>query len=216
MHEIKPTGIYSADEIAEIFETTKRYVWSVLSSGDLTGRKVSKRWYSTGAALLAFLENPPLPSSPAIRSPGLERAAGTSQTTTITAADEASAPVDAVGLTAVTKQHLFSIQSALEKTSARQQTERTDSNNADRDRLADSPTPPPASPIELQIEREAALSKAWQDAGGSVQNTVKLMNQRMQNGGPAPEQAGKWTQSSVRKIAQHLGLNRNNLARYSP
>ena len=124
MHEIKPTGIYSADEIAEIFETTKRYVWSVLSSGDLTGRKVSKRWYSTGAALLAFLENPP----------------------------------------------------------------------------------PPASAIELQSEREAALSKAWQDAGGSVQNTVKLMNQRMQNGGPAPEQAGKWTQSSVQKIAQHLGL----------
>ncbi|MEZ5591467.1 MAG: helix-turn-helix domain-containing protein [Gammaproteobacteria bacterium] len=208
MHEIKPTGIYSADEIAEIFETTKRYVWSVLSSGDLTGRKVSKRWYSTGAALLAFLENPPPPSSPAIRSPGLERAAGTSQTTTITAtaADETSVPVDAVGLTAVTKQHLFSIQNALEKTSARQQAEYIDENNTGRDSPVNSPTPPPASAIELQIEREAALSKAWQDAGGSVQNTVKLMNQRMQNGGPAPEQARKWTQSSVQKIAQHLGL----------
>ena len=198
MHEIKPTGIYSADEIAEIFDTTKRYVWNTLSSGELIGRKVSRRWYSTGAALLTFLEYPPPQNLPGKQSTTEKSAIGPKSENNAPIEQQSSVPnrVDAAKLVRTTNNHLFSIQNAIEKAAAGEGVDNSYKT------LSETPT----SPVIEQIEREAAISKAWQDSGYSVEGTVNLLNQQMQSGGPKPEQDRTWTQKNVDQMVTHLGL----------
>jgi len=194
MREIKPTGIYSADEIAELFGTSKRYVRHLLVAGELLGRKVSKRWYSTGAALLAFL-NYPSQQVPGERLQHSQYGADTDWTTRLMENDP-PASVDANKLAQATNNHSFSIQNAINRLSA---LERTDD-------IELAPSSSPATSVAIQIEREVAVNQAWQDANNDIQAMVRLLNQRMRAGGPAPARGKTWTKEIVTKLISYMGL----------
>ena len=55
-HEISSSGIYSIDELTEILGIAERHIAVELNSGNLSGRKLGKKWFVTGRSLLEYLE----------------------------------------------------------------------------------------------------------------------------------------------------------------
>ena len=54
MFRIESTGVYTTPELADLFQLRERNIWPLLLSGALRGRKIGKRWFVTGADVLAF------------------------------------------------------------------------------------------------------------------------------------------------------------------
>ena len=55
-HEISSSGIYSIDELTDILGIAERHIAVELNSGNLSGRKLGKKWFVTGRSLLEYLE----------------------------------------------------------------------------------------------------------------------------------------------------------------
>ena len=55
MQEIKPNGLYTASEVATLFELEESALLPILEEGAIAARLVGGKWFLTGAAILDFV-----------------------------------------------------------------------------------------------------------------------------------------------------------------